>query len=75
MFDREARREKIIEAKQRELKLKTKSLGTADINTKKNKNLKLIDDENRLIHEMEHEFKQLIESLVSHRDTLFCILF
>lgn len=61
MFDRETRREKIIEAKQRELKLKTKSSAKVDTTNTKDKHTQLAESEARLIKEAEKEFMELIE--------------
>lgn len=61
MFDRETRREKIIEAKQRELKLKTKSSAKVDTVTTKDKHTQIAESEARLIQEAENEFMELIE--------------
>lgn len=63
MFDQETKREKIIEAKLRELKLKNKALGHTD---GKNRHAKLEVEEARLIKEMEFENIKLIETMVSH---------
>lgn len=65
MFDRETRREKIIEAKQRELKLKTKSCAKVDANTTKDKQTQLTEAEARMVREAENEFKELIDQIVS----------
>lgn len=63
MFDQETKREKIIEAKIREQKLKNRSMGHTDV---KNKQDKLAEDEARLIKEMEQENIKLIGIIVSH---------
>lgn len=63
MFDRETRREKIIEAKQRELKLKTKSSAKVDATAAKDKHAQLAESEARLIKEAEREFVELIETV------------
>lgn len=65
MFDRETRREKIIEAKQRELKLKTKTSAKADTTTTKDKHAQMAEAENRMVQEAEIEFMELIEMIVS----------
>jgi dynein intermediate chain 2 len=64
MFDRETKREKIIEAKQRELKLKTKSSAKADTAMAKLKYDKLVEAEARMIAEAEKEFDDLIATIV-----------
>ncbi|VVC24178.1 Hypothetical protein CINCED_3A004033 [Cinara cedri] len=61
MFDRETRREKIIEAKLRELKLKTKTSVKQDNNATKDKHAQIAEAEARLIQEVEKEFMELIE--------------
>lgn len=65
MFDRETRREKIIEAKQRELKLKTKSSAKMDTTTTKDKHAQLAETEARMVLEAEKEFYELIAKTVS----------
>lgn len=65
MFDRETRREKIIEAKQRELKLKTKTSAKVDATTTKDKHVQLAEAEIRMVQEAEKEFMELIDMLVS----------
>lgn len=66
MFDRETRREKIIEAKQRELKLKTKSSAKAEAtSTTKDKQAQIAEAEIRMVQEAEKEFMELIAA-VSH---------
>lgn len=65
MFDRETRREKIIEAKQRELKLKTKSCAKVDTNSTKDKQAQLSEAEARMVREAENEFTELIDQIVS----------
>lgn len=65
MFDRETRREKIIEAKQRELKLKTKSSAKVDTTTTKDKHAQLVEAEARMVLEAEKEFFELITKTVS----------
>jgi len=65
MFDRETRREKIIEAKQRELKLKTKTSAKVDATTTKDKHTQLAEAEIRMVQEVEKEFMELIDMLVS----------
>lgn len=65
MFDRETRREKIIEAKQRELKLKTKSSAKTDTTTTKDKHAQLAEAEARMIAEAEKEFDELIATIVN----------
>jgi len=65
MFDRETRREKIIEAKQREIKLKTKTSAKADTTTAKDKHAQLAETEIRMVHEAEKEFMELIDTIVS----------
>lgn len=65
MFDRETRREKIIEAKQRELKLKTKTSAKADTTTTKDKHAQLVETEIRMVQEAEKEFMELINMIVS----------
>jgi len=65
MFDRETRREKIIEAKQRELKLKTKTSAKADTTTTKDKHAQLAETEIRMVQEAEKEFMELIDMVVS----------
>lgn len=67
MFDRETRREKIIEAKQREQKLKTKSSAKADATTTKDKQAQLAEAEARMVREAGKEFEELVEKLVSGR--------
>lgn len=77
MFDRETRREKIIEAKQREQKLKTKSSAKADATTTKDKQAQLAEAEARMVREAGKEFEELVEKLVSGRIRVFpekCIL-
>jgi dynein intermediate chain 2 len=65
MFDRETRREKIIEAKQRELKLKTKSSAKAEATqTAKDKHAQLAETEARMIAEAEKEFDELIVTIL-----------
>lgn len=66
MFDRETRREKIIEAKQRELKLKTKSSAKAEATTTttKDKQAQIAEAEIRLIQEAEKEFMELIAIVI-----------
>ncbi|XP_050529804.1 dynein intermediate chain 3, ciliary-like [Daktulosphaira vitifoliae] len=59
MFDRETRREKIIEAKQRELKLKTKST-KCDVTLTKDKQIQIAENEARMITEAEKEFFELV---------------
>lgn len=66
MFDRETRREKIIEAKQRELKLKTKSSAKADVNTTKDKHAQIAEAEARMIREAEKEFMELTTIVCYH---------
>ncbi|CAH1736392.1 unnamed protein product [Aphis gossypii] len=63
MFDRETRREKIIEAKQRELKLKTKTSAKVDATTTKDKHVQLAEAEIRMVQEAEKEFMELIDML------------
>jgi len=65
MFDRETRREKIIEAKQRELKLKTKTSAKADTTTTKDKHAQMVETEIRMVQEAEKEFMELIDMIVS----------
>lgn len=65
MFDRETRREKIIEAKQREIKLKTKTSAKADTTTTKDKHAQLAETEIRMVQEAEKEFMELIDTIVS----------
>lgn len=65
MFDRETRREKIIEAKQRELKLKTKTSAKTDNVTTKDKHAQLVETEIRMVQEAEKEFMELIDMIVS----------
>lgn len=65
MFDRETRREKIIEAKQRELKLKTKSSAKTDTTTTKDKQAQLAEAETRALQEVEKEFMELTAKVVS----------
>lgn len=67
MFDRETRREKIIEAKQREQKLKTKSSAKVDATTTKDKQAQLAEAEARMVREAGKEFEELVEKLVSGR--------
>jgi len=71
MFDRETRREKIIEAKQRELKLKTKTSAKADTTTTKDKHAQLVETEIRMVREAEKEFMELIDMIVSYYSFLF----
>lgn len=66
MFDRETRREKIIEAKQREIKLKTKSTAKVDPTTTKDKQAQVAEAEARMIKEAEKEFMELISEIVSY---------
>lgn len=66
MFDRETRREKIIEAKQRELKLKTKTSAKTDNATTKDKHAQLVETEIRMVQEAEKEFMELIDMIVSY---------
>jgi len=66
MFDRETRREKIIEAKQRELKLKTKTSAKADTTATKDKHAQLVETEIRMVQEAEKEFLELIDMIVSY---------
>jgi len=66
MFDRETRREKIIEAKQRELKLKTKTSAKTDNVTTKDKHAQLVETEIRMVQEAEKEFMELIDMIVSY---------
>lgn len=63
MFDRETKREKIIEAKFREQKLKAKSTGKDDKESKKNK---FAEAEVRMRQEVDAEFEELINKLVSY---------
>jgi len=65
MFDRETRREKIIEAKQRELKLKTKTSAKIDTTTTKDKHSQLVETEIRMVQEAENEFMEIINMIVS----------
>jgi dynein intermediate chain 2, axonemal len=65
MFDRETRREKIIEAKQREIKLKTKTSAKVDTTTTKDKHAQLAEAEIRMVQEAEKEFMELIDMTVS----------
>lgn len=65
MFDRETRREKIIEAKQRELKLKTKTSAKTDTTSAKDKHAQLAETEIRMVQEAEKEFMELIDMVVS----------
>lgn len=62
MFDRETRREKIIEAKLREIKLKTKTSAKPDTAVAKDKHAQLAEAEARLIQEAEKEFMELVET-------------
>lgn len=71
MFDRETRREKIIEAKQRELKLKTKSSAKVDTTTAKDKHAQMAETEARMIAEAEKEFDELIVTIVITMDFTF----
>lgn len=72
MFDRETRREKIIEAKQREQKLKTKSSAKADTTTTtKDKQAQLAESEARMVQEAGKEFEELVEKLVGGRTRVF----
>lgn len=64
MFDRETKREKIIEAKQRELKLKTKSSAKTDTAALKHKHAQLVETQARMIAEAEKEFDDLIATIV-----------
>jgi len=73
MFDRETRREKIIEAKQRELKLKTKSSAKADATSTKDKHAQLTEAEARMVREAGREFQELIEKLVSTVDNIILL--
>jgi len=66
MFDRETRREKIIEAKQRELKLKTKSSAKVDTLATKDKHVQVVEAEARMVLEAEKEFLELIALTVSY---------
>lgn len=70
MFDRETRREKIIEAKQRELKLKTKSSAKVDPTTTKDKHAQVAEAEARMVKEAEREFMELISEFVSYLNTI-----
>lgn len=66
MFDRETKREKIIESKQREIKLKSKSTVKADAITEKNKLDRLAEDEILLVESVRKEFDELIAKIVSY---------
>lgn len=74
MFDRETRREKIIEAKQREQKLKTKSSAKTDPTTTKDKHAQLAETETRMVNEAEREFEELIDKLVSIESLILNII-
>lgn len=65
MFDRETKREKIIEAKLREIKLKTKTSVRPDTIATKDKQAQIAETEAGIIQEVEKEFMELMEIIVS----------
>lgn len=65
MFDRETKREKIIESKLRELRLKAKTSAKPDTETNQEKHALLVEAETRLIAEAEKEFDELVAKLVN----------
>lgn len=65
MFERETKREKILEAKQREQKLKSKSAVKTDVNAEKNKRERIAEDEVILTLSVEREFADIIAKIVS----------
>lgn len=65
MFDRETKREKIIEAKHREQKLKSKSAVKTDVIAEKYKRERIAEDEAILSLSVEREFADIISKIVS----------
>lgn len=75
MFDRETRREKIIEAKLREIKLKTKTSAKPDTAVAKDKHAQLAEAEARLIQEAEKEFMELIETAAVSYLSIYTLIY